>query len=85
MLDVRQPQEMQEALGRIPGSLLVPLPELRSRLPEIPDDKPLVTVCHAGMRSGQATVLLRGAGREKVANMRGGMLLWAQLGLPVRS
>lgn len=84
VLDVRQPQEMQEALGRIPGSLLVPLPELKARLADIPDDKPLVAVCHAGMRSGQATVLLRGAGRLRVANMRGGMLLWSQLGLPVR-
>lgn len=84
VLDVRQPQEMQEALGRIPGSMLVPLPELKARLADIPDDKPLVAVCHAGMRSGQATVLLRGAGRDKVANMRGGMLLWSELGLPVQ-
>lgn len=84
VLDVRQPQEMQEALGRIPGSLLVPLPELTARLAEIPDDRPLVAVCHAGMRSGQATVLLRGAGRKNVANLRGGMLRWCELGLPVR-
>jgi glyoxylase-like metal-dependent hydrolase (beta-lactamase superfamily II)/rhodanese-related sulfurtransferase len=85
VLDVRQPQEMQEALGRIPGSLLVPLPELKARLADIPDDRPLVTVCHAGMRSGQATVLLRGAGRQNVANMRGGMLRWCELGFPVQA
>jgi sulfur dioxygenase len=34
------------------------------------------------MRSGQATVILRAAGFERVANLRGGMLLWTQLGLP---
>jgi rhodanese-related sulfurtransferase len=84
VLDVRQPQEMQESLGRIANSQLVPLSELKARLSEIPRDKPVVAVCHAGMRSAQATVILRGAGVERAANLRGGMLLWAQLGLPAQ-
>jgi len=82
VLDVRQPQEMQESLGRIAGSQLIPLNELSARLSEVPRDKPVVSVCHAGMRSGQATVILRGAGYDRYANLRGGMLLWSQLGLP---
>ena len=82
ILDVRQPQEMQESLGRIAGAQLIPLNELKARLTEVPRDKPVVAVCHAGMRSGQATVILRGAGYERYANLRGGMLLWSQLGLP---
>jgi glyoxylase-like metal-dependent hydrolase (beta-lactamase superfamily II)/rhodanese-related sulfurtransferase len=82
VLDVRQPQEMQESLGRIAGAQLVPLNELKARLGEIPKDRPVVAVCHAGMRSGQATVILRGGGLTRCANMRGGMLLWSQLGLP---
>jgi rhodanese-related sulfurtransferase len=84
VLDVRQPQEMQESLGRIAGSQLIPLNELKGRLSEVPRDKPVVAVCHAGMRSGQATVILRGAGFERCANLRGGMLLWSQLGLPTQ-
>jgi rhodanese-related sulfurtransferase len=52
-------------------------------LAEVPKDKPVIPVCHAGMRSGQATVILRGAGFPRVANLRGGMLLWQQMGLPV--
>jgi rhodanese-related sulfurtransferase len=84
VLDVRQPQEMQESLGGIAGSQLIPLNELKARLSEIPRDKPVVAVCHAGMRSGQATVILRGAGVERCANLRGGMLLWSQLGLPTQ-
>ena len=82
VLDVRQPQEMQESLGRIAGSQLIPLNELKARLSEVPRDKPVIAVCHAGMRSGQATVILRSAGYERYANMRGGMLLWSQIGLP---
>jgi glyoxylase-like metal-dependent hydrolase (beta-lactamase superfamily II) len=85
VLDVRQPHETEEALGRIDGAQLIPLNELKARLSEVPRDRPVIAVCHAGMRSGQATVILRAAGFERVANLHGGMLLWNQLGLPVRA
>ena len=61
----------------------LPLNALKEQLADLPRDRPVVTVCHAGMRSGQATVLLKQGGFTRVANMRGGMLLWHQLGLPV--
>jgi rhodanese-related sulfurtransferase len=83
VLDVRHATEMQEQLGRITAAQLIPLNELKDRLAEVPKDKPVIAVCHAGMRSGQATVILRGAGFPRVANLRGGMLLWQQMGLPV--
>ncbi|HIV70082.1 MAG TPA: MBL fold metallo-hydrolase [Candidatus Aquabacterium excrementipullorum] len=83
LLDVRQQGEVDERLGRIKGAQLLPLDELKQRLSEIPQDKPLVAVCHAGMRSGQATVILRQGGFTRVANLRGGMVTWHQLGLPV--
>lgn len=83
ILDVRQPEEMDERLGSIPGARMLPLSELNARLAEIPQDKPVITVCHAGMRSGQATVILRQGGFQRVANMRGGMLMWQQLGQAV--
>jgi rhodanese-related sulfurtransferase len=82
VLDVRQAGEMQESLGYIAGAQCIPLNELSTRLTEVPRDQPVIAVCHAGMRSGQATVILRGAGFERYANLRGGMLLWSQLGLP---
>jgi glyoxylase-like metal-dependent hydrolase (beta-lactamase superfamily II)/rhodanese-related sulfurtransferase len=84
VLDVREPEEIQGSFGRIASSQLIPLSELKARLAEVPRDKPVVAVCHAGMRSGQATVILRGAGLDRCANLRGGMLLWTQLGLPTR-
>jgi glyoxylase-like metal-dependent hydrolase (beta-lactamase superfamily II)/rhodanese-related sulfurtransferase len=82
VLDVRQPPEMQDSLGRIASSQIIPLNELKSRVFEIPRERPVVAVCHAGVRSGQATVILRSAGFDRCANLRGGMLLWSQLGLP---
>jgi rhodanese-related sulfurtransferase len=61
---------------------MIPLSELKARLAEVPRDKPVVAVCHAGIRSGQATVILRSGGLMRCANLRGGLLLWSQLGLP---
>src|SRR5581483_7195343 len=83
ILDVRQPQEMQEPPGRIANDQLIPLNELKARGAGVPRHKPVVAVCHAGMRSGQATVILRASGFDRAANLRGGMLLWSQMGLPV--
>lgn len=40
LLDVRQPGEYAQA--RIPGSVLIPLPELTNRLDELDREKPLV-------------------------------------------
>lgn len=84
VLDVRQPEEMQESLGSIANAQLIPLSELRARLAEVPTDRPVVAVCHAGMRSGLATVILRNGGLARCANLRGGMLLWSQMGLPTK-
>lgn len=82
VLDVRQPEELGGAEGIIAGAQCIPLSALKDRLAEVPRDQPVVPVCHAGMRSGQATVILRQAGFARVANLRGGMLRWQQLGLP---
>jgi sulfur dioxygenase len=82
VLDVRGTDEYEGELGHIAGAQLVPLAELRARLPEVPSDRPVVAVCRSGRRSGQATVILREAGRKDVANLAGGMLRWRELRLP---
>jgi len=83
IIDVRDADEFNDRLGHIAGAQLVPLSELRERLAAVPQDKPVVTVCQSGSRSGQATVILRQAGIEQAANLRGGMLAWNEAGLPV--
>ncbi len=40
LLDVRQPGEYEEE--RIPGAMLIPLPELSTRLQELDRQKPIV-------------------------------------------
>ena len=76
ILDVREPGEFEGPLGHIRGAILIPLGELAERTAELARDRPIVSVCRAGSRSAQATVILREAGFGDVANLAGGMLRW---------
>jgi NADPH-dependent 2,4-dienoyl-CoA reductase/sulfur reductase-like enzyme/rhodanese-related sulfurtransferase len=71
LLDVRTAREF--AAGSIPGAKHVPLDELRSRLDELPRDRPVVAYCQAGQRGYNATRLLRQKGFD-AANLAGGYL-----------
>jgi rhodanese-related sulfurtransferase len=83
VLDVRTDQETKEEGACIEGAQLIPLDELRDRLDEVPEDKPVMTICRSGKRSVMAFNILRKSGREKVANINGGVLRWAEEGLPL--
>ncbi len=83
LLDVREPAEFTGELGHLPGAQLLPLGELRARLAELPQARPIVTVCRSGGRSAQAALILEGAGFSRVANLDGGMIQWRSLGLAV--
>lgn len=76
IIDVREPQEFNDALGHIQGARILPLSELSARVGEIDRDRPVVTVCRSGARSAQATVMLQKAGFKDIANLAGGMLRW---------
>jgi phage shock protein E len=80
LVDVRE--DWEYAAGHIPGTVLIPLGQLSSRLAEIPNDKTVIAVCRSGNRSGQATQLLRDRGFN-VHNMEGGMLAWEEAGYVV--
>ena len=75
LLDVRERFEF--AICRIPGSVLIPLGQLPSRLREVPADADVVTVCHTGQRSLAATRFLRDAGVSRARSLRGGVEAWA--------
>jgi sulfur dioxygenase len=81
ILDVRTRHETDEEQARIPDAQLIPIDELRSRIDEVPRDKPVLTICRAGKRSVLAFTILRAAGWEQVANINGGLLRWQAEGL----
>lgn len=83
IIDVREPDEFEGVLGHIEGAELIPLGQLSAQAKTLPRDKPIITVCRAGGRSAQASVLLQNAGFDRVANLAGGMITWRANGLPV--
>jgi len=73
-LDVRGPTEYEQV--RLPGSTLIPLGELRTRLDELPKDKQIVTFCKISLRGYEAALILKTAGFKKVRVMDGGVAMW---------
>ena len=55
IIDVRNPPEL--AVGRIEGSLNIPMNELPSRIAELPEGREVVTVCQKGIRSFNAAAM----------------------------
>lgn len=72
-LDVRYAQEYEE--GHIPGSVLVPLNELRDRFLDLDPCRKYVVCCRGGGRSSVGTLLLRQRGYQAVS-LKGGMGAW---------
>jgi NADPH-dependent 2,4-dienoyl-CoA reductase/sulfur reductase-like enzyme/rhodanese-related sulfurtransferase len=71
LLDVRNPPEL--AVESVPGALNIPLPELRSRLGELPQDREILIICRSAQRAYYATRILLQKG-FKAKNISGGML-----------
>ncbi|MBI1179294.1 MAG: sulfurtransferase [Alphaproteobacteria bacterium] len=76
LLDVREPREL--AVCRIADTLHIPMQQVPQRLAEVPQDIPVVVMCHHGSRSGMVTRFLREQGYGKAVNLRGGIDAWAQ-------
>ncbi len=74
ILDVREPQEYQ--ICSIPGSTLIPLGDLPSRLGELEGRGEMIVHCKSGARSAKAVKLLREAGFAQARNLQGGILRW---------
>ena len=74
LLDVRDPGEY--AAGHIPGSVNLPLSEIRSAEDRFPDmDTPLFVYCLSGARSSKAIAALGEMGYTKLTNL-GGIRAW---------
>ena len=72
LVDVRTDSENQD--GAIPGSILIPVNDLRSRIDEVVGKK-VVVHCAVGQRGHTAVQLLKGYG-VKARNLSGGYTTW---------
>ncbi|MFO1358920.1 rhodanese-like domain-containing protein [Plasticicumulans sp.] len=79
-LDVRERWEF--ALCRLEDSVNIPLGELAERYDEIDGERPVVCICHHGIRSLHAASFLEHEGFVEVVNLAGGIDAWARLADP---
>ena len=84
VLDVRTKEET--AGGHIvQGSLNIPLDELRGRLDEIPEDKPVYIYCAIGLRGYLALQILTQRGFTGVKNLSGGYKTYSIATMPIKT
>ena len=84
LLDVREPWEFDTA--RIASATLVPMSGIGARIDEVGDlveasdgtRRPIVCICHHGVRSMQVANFLEQQGFARVVNMTGGIHSWSQ-------
>jgi len=69
LLDVRTPEEVRA--GTFDGAVNIPLDDLRSRMNELPKDKPVYAFCQVGLRGYLASRILTQNGYD-VYNLSGG-------------
>jgi adenylyltransferase/sulfurtransferase len=80
LLDVRNPNEYE--IAKIPGSVLVPLPDIESgkgveKVKELLNGHRLIAHCKLGGRSAKALGILKSAGIEGT-NVKGGITAWSR-------
>lgn len=82
LLDTREKDEYE--LGTVPGAVNIPLGELRSRYPELPQERRILAFCQSGLRSYIAERILKQHGFQ-VATLSGGYLTWKMQQQPALS
>jgi rhodanese-related sulfurtransferase len=83
IVDVRGANEF--ANGHLIGARHVPLDRLKDDLGQTITDKkrPLILVCHSGMRSQKALVIAKALGYEQAHSLGGGLKIWQEANLPL--
>ena len=85
LIDVRRDPTFQAAEHLIAGAIRRSPEDVGQWYRELSKDRPIITVCRAGGRSAQATVILQKDAFKDVANLTGGMLRWRAEGHAVES
>lgn len=81
LVDVREPREIE--VERIAGAVYMPLSVFDPEHIANPQDRTVVFLCAAGVRSIKASEISQGAGLPYAAHLAGGLKAWKTAGLPV--
>ena len=82
-LDVRTPGEFNE--GHIEGAQLIDFQSgnFENEIATLDKSKTYAVYCRSGNRSGQAVKVMSDAGFSNLYNLNGGVIDWANAGLPL--
>lgn len=77
LIDCREPEE--HAAASVAAARLLPMGEVPAKVDTLNEhrDKPIVVMCHHGMRSAQVAAWLRGQGFSAAQSMAGGIDRWS--------
>lgn len=76
LIDVREPFELQ--LGHLEDAEAIPMRSIPAHLASLDDDeRPIVVMCHHGVRSLQVVCWLREQGVENCRSLAGGIDRWS--------
>jgi phage shock protein E len=83
VLDIRTPPEVAQA--RLPGAVAIDYyaPDFAQRLGELDRNATYVLYCRSGNRTSGARSLMNQLGFTDVADVQGGIVAWANEGLPL--
>ena len=73
-IDVRTPGEFKR--NSIREFKNIPLNQLTAKAANLSMEKEVVVICQSGMRSSQASKILKKLGFKKITNVKGGMNAW---------
>lgn len=84
LVDVREPAEF--SAGHLASARNIPAAQIEDRLSELDRFKetPLILICQTGARSSDACAKLSRQGFTRVHNLAGGVVAWAEAGLPLK-
>lgn len=82
VLDVRTPEEFAE--GALEDAVLIDFqaPTFTEQVSRLDRDAPILLYCRSGNRSAQAVAAMVDLGFTDIAELDGGVLAWADAGLP---
>jgi rhodanese-related sulfurtransferase len=76
LIDVREPFELQ--LGHLEDAEAIPMRSIPAQLGSLDDEgRPIVVMCHHGVRSMQVVCWLREQGVENCVSLAGGIDRWS--------
>lgn len=81
-IDVRRPDEYVQ--GHVKDALFITVDDVLARIDELPQDKKLLFICAAGVRSGLACEMAAAMGidSERLYNVENGTGPWIEKGYP---